>query len=246
MLRPTLVLIAWLLVLVVSLAAEPSTISAHAIFVNTLLLAPPTDDVLRADMLPSDDTSAMPYLSDEALHLANLDLPEASLPRVPREPFFSQVIETAADDPYSRLAVATDAQFFAVDEVASTPGPDDKWIDVNLSEQTITAYVGPTPVWSTLISSGLPRHPTVIGRFYVYLKLRAQRMTGGLREEGSYYDLPGVPNVMYFFQDYAIHGAYWHHNFGHPMSHGCVNIPLDDAQWFYEWAPIGTLVVTHD
>jgi lipoprotein-anchoring transpeptidase ErfK/SrfK len=50
---------------------------------------------------------------------------------------------------------------------------------------------------------------------------------------------------MYFTGAYSIHGTYWHHNFGHPMSHGCVNLTIDDARWFYEWAEIGTPVITH-
>ena len=68
-------------------------------------------------------------------------------------------------------------------------------------------------------------------------------MSGGYASE--YYYLPGVPWVMYFFQGYAIHGTYWHHNFGKPMSHGCVNLTIEDAKWFYNWAEIGTTVVTH-
>lgn len=50
---------------------------------------------------------------------------------------------------------------------------------------------------------------------------------------------------MYFYQGYAIHGTYWHHNFGQPMSHGCVNLTIEDAKWFYDWAEVGTTVITH-
>ncbi len=242
---PAFVLVALLLLLVGTFPTEPSTISAHEVVVSALVSAPPTNDVLDASMTPSVDATSTAYFSDEVLQAANLEVPETSLPRVPRQPFFSQEIQTASDDPYSALAIATDAQLFNAEEPTSTPGPADKWIDVNLSLQTITAYEGPIAIRTTLISSGLPLHPTVVGRFHVYMKLYAQRMTGGSREEGNYYDLPGVPNVMYFFQDYAIHGAYWHHNFGRPMSHGCVNISLADAQWFFGWTPIGTLVVSH-
>jgi lipoprotein-anchoring transpeptidase ErfK/SrfK len=60
------------------------------------------------------------------------------------------------------------------------------------------------------------------------------------------YDIPDVPYTMYFYADYALHGAYWHNNFGNPMSHGCVNLPVDVAKWMYDWAPIGTMVVTHN
>jgi LysM repeat protein len=114
-----------------------------------------------------------------------------------------------------------------------------KWIDVNLSKQRLTAYVGNTPVFSALISGGLPRTPTVVGRFRVQTKLRSTTMSGP-----GYY-LPNVPYTMYFYRGYAIHGTYWHNNFGRPMSHGCVNMRTGDAAWVYNWAPIGTPVVTH-
>ncbi len=114
-----------------------------------------------------------------------------------------------------------------------------RWIDVNLSQQRLTAYQGNTAVFSALISGGLPRTPTVVGRFAVQTKLVSTRM------RGPGYDLPGVPYTMYFYKGYAIHGTYWHNNFGHPMSHGCVNMRTDDAAWLFNWASIGTPVVTH-
>jgi len=114
-----------------------------------------------------------------------------------------------------------------------------KWIDIDLSDQRIVAYQGATPLKSVLVSTGLTWTPTPIGRFAIYNKLASQTMSG------PGYRLPGVPWVMYFTGAYAIHGTYWHHNFGRPMSHGCVNLTIDDAKWFYEWAEIGTPVVVH-
>jgi LysM repeat protein len=116
---------------------------------------------------------------------------------------------------------------------------DGKWIDVNLTEQRLTAYEGQTAVLSVLISSGTAAYPTVVGKFKVNTKVRSQTMSG------PGYHLPNVPWVMYFYEAYAIHGAYWHHNFGHPMSHGCLNVTIADAAWLYTWASIGTPVVTH-
>lgn len=118
-----------------------------------------------------------------------------------------------------------------------------KWIDIDLSSQSLRAYSGNTVVYYTRISSGTSRHPTVQGTFRVYTKLRSQRMRGGVGRE--HYDLPNVPHVMYFYGSYAIHGAYWHNNFGHPMSHGCVNLPLGIAGSLYNWTPVGTTVVVH-
>lgn len=111
-----------------------------------------------------------------------------------------------------------------------------KWIDVNLTKQTMTAMEGNVAVRTTLISTGITKHPTITGTFHIYVKLRSAPMTGGSRAGGDYYSLPNVPNIMYFYGSYAIHGAYWHHNFGHPMSHGCVNENLTDAKWFFDWA----------
>ncbi len=65
-----------------------------------------------------------------------------------------------------------------------------------------------------------------------------------LTKAPNYYT-PNVPNISYFDGDEALHGAYWHHNFGHRMSHGCVNMPLDAAALVYDWAPIGTEVWVH-
>lgn len=123
----------------------------------------------------------------------------------------------------------------------SAPAPTNivdngKMILVELSKQSITAYENGAVVKTVIVSTGLPGTPTVQGDYYVYSKLPSQTMYGP-----GYY-LPGVPWVMYFYQGYAIHGTYWHNNFGQPMSHGCVNLPSDEAEWFYNFAPMGTLV----
>lgn len=108
-----------------------------------------------------------------------------------------------------------------------------------MTTQRIVAYEGSTPVFSTSVSGGTPAHPTVLGTYHIYLKLPSQRMTG------PGYDLPNVPWVMYFYSGYSFHGTYWHHNFGYPMSHGCLNMRTPEAQWLYQWAPLGTAVYVH-
>ena len=114
-----------------------------------------------------------------------------------------------------------------------------RWIDIDISSQTLTAYDGNTPVFNTLVSTGLA-FPTPVGTYKILYKLQAQRMTG------PGYDLPNVPWVMYFTnRGHAIHGAYWHNNFGNPMSHGCVNMRPSEAQWLYDFTPNGTTVVVH-
>jgi lipoprotein-anchoring transpeptidase ErfK/SrfK len=122
-------------------------------------------------------------------------------------------------------------------------GPTERWVDVNLTSQTLVAYEGDQPVLNTIISSGTWQHPTVTGQFRIYVRYESQTMDG--RRLGYDYYLENVPYVMYFYQDYALHGTYWHNNFGTPMSHGCVNMKTPDAGWLFNWASIGTLVNVH-
>lgn len=124
--------------------------------------------------------------------------------------------------------------------VVSSPGNGGaRWIDINLSTQSLTAYEGNTPVFNTLVSTG-STFPTPVGTYHIQYKVQSQRMTG------PGYDLPNVPWVMYFTnRGHAIHGVYWHNNFGHPMSHGCVNMRPSEAQWLYNFTPNGATVVVH-
>lgn len=114
-----------------------------------------------------------------------------------------------------------------------------RWIDVDLSEQRVVAYEGETAVQTFIVSTGTWLHPTVTGQFRIYVKLRSTPMAGP-----GYY-LPGVPYTMYFYEGYALHGTYWHNNFGTPMSHGCVNLRVPDSEWLFGFASVGTLVNVH-
>lgn len=115
----------------------------------------------------------------------------------------------------------------------------DKWIEIDLSEQRLFAHEGQKTVLKARVSTGISRYPTVRGRFKIYAKYRSTRM------RGPGYDLPNVPWAMFYSGDFAIHGAYWHNNFGRPMSHGCVNMKPAEAKWLFKWAPKRTLVVIH-
>ena len=119
------------------------------------------------------------------------------------------------------------------------PAATGKWVDISIGGQRLTAYEGQKVVFSALISSGVAGHNTPIGKFAIRTKLASQTMSG------PGYWLPNVPWVMYFAGANAIHGTYWHHNFGHPMSHGCINMTTADASWMYHWASIGTPVIVH-
>lgn len=111
----------------------------------------------------------------------------------------------------------------------------EKRIEVSLKDQKLRAWEGDELIMEFPISSGLWT-PTPKGEFNIWYKTRYQRMTGGSQELGTYYDLPNVPNNMFFHKGFAIHGAYWHNNFGKPMSHGCVNSPLSQVSQLFEWS----------
>ena len=112
---------------------------------------------------------------------------------------------------------------------------DERWLEVDLSEQKIYAREGDRVAYQFLISSGKPWTPTVTGEFRIWIKLRYTKMSGGSRELGNYYYLPNVPYVQYFHGDYGLHGAYWHNNFGQTMSHGCVNLSVLDSEKLFYW-----------
>lgn len=119
------------------------------------------------------------------------------------------------------------------------PGPHvgkGREIVIVLSTQSAYGYEDGILQKAALVSTGRPKTPTVQGNFAIRLKRRSQRMTG------DDYDLDNVEWVMYFYQGYALHGAWWHNNFGQRESHGCVNMTNADAKWFYDFASLGTPV----
>lgn len=135
--------------------------------------------------------------------------------------------------------------------------PGAKRIDVDVTRQRIDCYAGGQLALSSPISTGLWPNKTELGSFRLRYKKRLEDMRGATDADGKVvwivgdggdpppgsipYGVADVPDVMYFnLQAEALHGTYWHDNFGQPMSHGCVNLPLDVAAWVYDWAPLGT------
>lgn len=114
-----------------------------------------------------------------------------------------------------------------------------RYIDINLSEQTLYAFEGSTLVNQFLISSGRSGYATPTGEYSVWDKTRSQLM------DGPDYYLPNVPWISWFNGEISIHGTYWHNNFGTPMSHGCINASIPDAEWVYNWDEVGTPVYVH-
>jgi hypothetical protein len=138
---------------------------------------------------------------------------------------------------------------------AAVPGR--KYIVVSIAEQTLTAYQGGQIILQTPVSTGVDPNGTEIGAFRVRIKYAMKDMTGvtdgsgavtavGTSSEGvdgTTYLVNDVPDVMFInFQAEALHGAYWHNNFGQRMSHGCINLPLDVSAFLFDWAPLGTAV----
>jgi uncharacterized protein YraI len=116
---------------------------------------------------------------------------------------------------------------------------NERWVGINLGQQTAVAYEGDTPVYAAMVATGLPRTPTVQGVFRTWLRLSTGKMSGGSAATGGYYYLEGVTWTCYFYSGYALHTAYWHDAFGRPRSHGCVNFSPYDAWWLFQWSAPG-------
>jgi hypothetical protein len=138
-------------------------------------------------------------------------------------------------------------QMVRIDRFQSEPswaGSGRKWIDVSILKQSLTAYEGGRPVYVTLVSTGADglgdpdkTHSTIQGAFLIHTKHVTTTMDGD--DVGDEFDLRDVPFVQYFTEGYALHGAYWHDDFGTPRSHGCVNLAPLDAAWLYGWTTPG-------
>ena len=123
--------------------------------------------------------------------------------------------------------------------------PGEKWVDLNLSNKTVTAYEGATVVHGPVsIVDGGAATPTVTGTYKVYLQYESQTMRG-LEPNGDEYVAENVPWVSYFYESFAFHGAGWRSSFGYSGSHGCVNMPVSEAQWIYNWVDTNTVVHSH-
>jgi len=118
----------------------------------------------------------------------------------------------------------------------NAPADGERRIVIDLSEQTLTAYQGDVVVLQSVVSTGKASTPTRTGEFKTYQKLESQEMTG------EDYDLPGVPWIMYYDEDRAIHGAYWNPHLGIATTHGCTNMSIPESKALYSWAPLGTPV----
>jgi lipoprotein-anchoring transpeptidase ErfK/SrfK len=119
-----------------------------------------------------------------------------------------------------------------------------RWIDVNLAEQTLAVYDNRELVFATVIASGVENFWTQPGTFQIFQKKEAETMRNN--DPADFYYLDNVPWTMYFDGARALHGAYWRTRFGYPQSHGCVNLSVGDSHWLFNWASEGDWVHVHD
>lgn len=157
------------------------------------------------------------------------------------------VLEETQDGRFLRIATS---EWIAASDVrrpsVSEPPPEiraetgEKWIDVQLSSQTLVAYEGKKPVFTTLVSTGKGKqgapNATPAGTSRIWIKLLSTDMDNLEDENASrYYRMESVPYVMFFSKGVGLHGAYWHRSFGNVRSHGCVNLAPLDAQRVFWW-----------
>jgi lipoprotein-anchoring transpeptidase ErfK/SrfK len=137
------------------------------------------------------------------------------------------------------IAFAQTYQDTLTQKMAILKKSEERWIEINLSKQRLTAWEGAKPVYAVIISTGKKNTPTIPGIFTIQSKRRIDRM------RGEDYDIDDVPYAQYYSGGYAIHGAYWHKKFGTPISHGCINLAVDHANWLFNWSKVKTPVVIH-
>lgn len=163
-------------------------------------------------------------------------------------------IEQGERPVYSESLFYTAPNPYGIDPTQIPDGP--KRIEVDIDQQVMRVYQGDVLVMETLVSTGQDPNGTEVGFFHVRMKYESQTMEGFAdssgevitlgndpSQGGELWSVSDVPHIMYFnYEAEAIHGAYWHSNFGNRMSHGCVNLPLDVAWFVWEFSPLGTPV----
>lgn len=159
----------------------------------------------------------------------------AILPRYHRASIFATVLVDGwewyliAPDQWVKQTEVARVKF--VEKPADVTG---RWVAVDLYEQVLVAYEDDTPIFATLVASGLAQWPTNEGIFEVHNRIADAPMSGA--EGGSdFYRLENVPYAMYFDEKISLHGTYWHDRFGYRQSHGCVNMSISDAYWLFDW-----------
>ncbi len=181
----------------------------------------------------------------------NFDNPRVrTMYRLTQVGIFSEVVENNTKWYLVGPDEWVEARFVAV--VSPNPTPpegvtNNRWIEVNLDQQTLSVYEDGQLKFATIISSGVERFWTQPGLFQIYQKKESETMSGAFEADRSdFYYLQNVPWTMYYDQARALHGAYWQTLLGYQRSHGCVNLSIGDSRWVYDWAKEGDWVWVHD
>jgi hypothetical protein len=154
--------------------------------------------------------------------------------------------EVRLSDVGRQLAIARGVGITPVTQRAGvgtwTPGMWQRHIEVSIGKQWLYAYEGGVRIFDAPVATGRDGFNTPVGNYAIYYRLPMQTMVGSAG--GESWNVPNVPWVQYVVGGVAIHGTYWHnaHGTGYRPSHGCINLRIEDAQWLYEWADIGTSV----
>lgn len=212
------------LVLVIALTLFFGFDSMRSLVVSAQLMAtetPPLRLAVRTNQLTNTPTPTPTFTPTPTL------TPTPTVTPTPK-PTKTPVPTTVPDEPSTNDS-----------DVPEDIGADEFWLEVNLSQQKLIAHRGDEVLKTFIVSTGTWAHPTVTGHYQVYVMYESTTMSG------PGYFLPDVPWTMYFYKGYGVHGAYWHNNFGTEMSHGCVNMKIDEAKWVFDRSQIGTWVVIH-
>lgn len=160
--------------------------------------------------------------------------PEANAPRVT---LLGIVVHGSAEAAVTAPQGVEQVGVAPLRDIQGVTPREGRWVLVNIAQQRLYAYEGTQLVQETLVSTGIAAYPSPTGSFWVQQRVRSQRMVG------PGYNLPNVPFIQYFGNDqlswqegYALHGTYWHNNFGTPQSHGCINLTVDFAEWLWGWS----------
>ena len=209
---------------------------------------PPADAGADAAVPPAP---AIAFIKSSGAHLLSIDLDKKRVswgaPIDKRSPVdLTAETFTTAGTTYRRTSSGSwvspnDLQLATPSPPPADLAPGEKWIDIDLTHQTLIAFEGTKPVYATLVSTGkrdpndkTKDHPTPSGTFHIQSKHVSSTMDGDVAADAPY-SIEDVPWTMYFDGSYALHGAFWHANFGHPMSHGCVNLSPADARALFGW-----------
>lgn len=197
---------------------------------------PPKVQTMRGEPLESVDDLPIAFVHTDDVPVTNAEGTTVGT----AEKFARQPAEGLSDDGAFVLTPAGRLPLQSVRLAERVKRPDDvdadeQWVHVDLDRQVLVAYEGDRPVLATLVSSGKAGYEPPRGLFRIEKKYTTRKMQGADPTDGSY-DIDQVPYTMYYWGSLALHGAYWHDDFGKVRSHGCTNLPPHDARWLFRWA----------